>query len=93
MSKALVTVDNNTEKSVAVIEDINSESYSYMNKINTDPMRSLREQAEGLSGISYARATVIDDHNLADKIGDYVMTLLVEAFYKRVKNDPDEWFR
>ncbi len=57
------------------------------------PMQLLQERACVLSGVSRKQATLIDDLNIGEKIGEYNMMQLAESFQRRVLNDKDPWFR
>ena len=56
------------------------------------PVQRIQARAEELSGVSYEEAHFIDNVNLGEKIGEFEMMGLSEAFYKKCVEDPDEWF-
>jgi len=57
------------------------------------PIKLLQSKALELSNLSYDRAFAIDDSDIAIKVGEYYITLLVEKFYRKVYDDPEDWFR
>ena len=46
------------------------------------PVQRIQARAEELSGVSYEEAHFIDNVNLGEKIGEFEMMGLSEAFYK-----------
>mmetsp|Transcript_19952 Transcript_19952/g.33385 ORF Transcript_19952/g.33385 Transcript_19952/m.33385 type:complete len:236 (+) Transcript_19952:459-1166(+) len=60
---------------------------------NLTPIQKLQKQALELSGLSAKRAFAIDDGNLGEKFGEYVLSLLMESFCTKIYGDKEEWFR
>ena len=57
------------------------------------PVFALENEAIELANLSRERAFAIDQVNIGNELGEYIVTTLMEEFYKRVYADPDDWFR
>lgn len=75
-------------------QDITDEILYMIEKTPIDnPLQTLREQALKLSGLTHNQAFAIDESKISEKVGEYHVTVLMQKFYERVYEDPDEWFR
>mmetsp|Transcript_22279 Transcript_22279/g.32005 ORF Transcript_22279/g.32005 Transcript_22279/m.32005 type:complete len:178 (+) Transcript_22279:25-558(+) len=57
------------------------------------PIKLLQAKALEIANLSYDRAFAIDESDIAIKVGEYYITLLVEKFYRKIYDDQEDWFR
>jgi hypothetical protein len=59
-----------------------------------DPIQQLQREALALADITAERAFAIDEETLGmTRLGEYVISILMESFVAKIYSDSDEWFR
>lgn len=60
---------------------------------DVNPMHLLQRKALEISNLTYNEAFAIDDSDIAEAVGEFFVTLLVDKFYTKVYDDKELWFR